>query len=651
MNYTHKKIAAALLSLLIIGGTAPVLGRADVFRPVVASAVDNATVTYDEDTHVLTIGGEIENNTLDDYKKEDVKTIVAEKGTVLKEYVYYLFSDFGNVEKIDLSNADGSLVKYANGMFYKCSSLKELRLCNFDAGKLADVSYMFYKCSSLESLDLSKLDTSYTQKFNCMFEDCTSLKELDASCLSTSSGINCDNMFSNCSVLKTLDLSSWDFTRVQNTDYMFRGCSSLESLDLSGLTAPELISARSMFNGCKNLSTLDLSGFSTPKLENAEYMFANCSGLENIDLSGLDTSKVKVMSSMFEGCSKIKELDISTFRTPEIEVMGSMFAYCTALEDLDISNFDTSKAEHVQLMFYGDKNLKYIDFSNFNFNHVNSGDFMFKDCDTLAPYISTINGASISLDGDISVNYYVTIGSSASKAVLIGPKGAVLIDDLASCKRENGSYKFSYPVNAVQMSDEVTLKIYSDDGKQHIILKSSGKPASYAKGDYSVRSYVADSGKYLSDTKLTALVEALNNYGYAAENYFFDKGFTVSGVDGVGKSDVEDYKPAFGTDPAVSLVLGSETSLRFYTDVDNVRLDDAKATAKTGQFGRYYEIKNIPAHELLKPHKLTVGGNEYMVTPMAYVYRVLNNSAASDKLKEVAKAIYVYAQAANAYNS
>jgi len=69
MNYTHKKIAAALLSLLIIGGTAPVLGRADVFRPVVASAVDNATVTYDEDTHVLTIGGEIENNTLDDYKK------------------------------------------------------------------------------------------------------------------------------------------------------------------------------------------------------------------------------------------------------------------------------------------------------------------------------------------------------------------------------------------------------------------------------------------------------------------------------------------------------------------------------------------------------------------------------------------------------
>ncbi|MBQ6170185.1 MAG: BspA family leucine-rich repeat surface protein [Ruminococcus sp.] len=623
MNYTHKKIAAALLSLLIIGGTAPVLGRADVFRPVVASAIDNNVITYDETTHVLTLRGEFDNYTLEKYKDKGVKTIVAEEGAALVEYAAYLFRDFKTVEKIDLTNLDASRAKTIYHMFDGCESLKEVKLCQFNNPLITDISGMFAGCKSLETIDLSPLKTSSVTEFYSMFYDCQSLKTLDLTGFDTSKGTDFVHMFENCLSLTDLNVSNWDTKNAKYINDMFRNCTSLKNLDLSS--------------------------FRTPNVEYMGEVFYNCSHLENLDLSGFDTSNVTNMEYMFAGCAKLKKLDLSSFDTSKLANAKDMFIGCTYLEDLDISSFDTSKLTEASYMFEGCKNLKYIDFSKYNFDSMNYASDMFKECDALAPYISTINGASISLDGDISVNYYVTLGSSASKAVLIGPNGTVLIDDLASCKRENGSYKFSYPVNAVQMSEEVTLKIYSEDGKQHIILKSSGNPASYAKGAYSVRSYVADSGKYLSDTKLTALVEALNNYGYAAENFFFDKGLTVNGISSVGKSDVEDYKPTFGTDPAVSLVLGSETSLRFYTLSDNVRIDDAKATAKTGQFGRYYEIKNIPAHELLKPHKLTVDGNDYTVTPMAYVYRVLDNSAASNKLKDVAKAVYVYAKAAETY--
>ncbi|PWJ14176.1 BspA family leucine-rich repeat surface protein [Ruminococcus flavefaciens] len=649
MNYTHKKITAALLSLLIIGGTAPVLGRADVFRPVVASAIDNNVITYDETTHVLTLRGEFDNYTLEKYKDKGVKTIVAEEGAALVEYAAFLFRDFKTVEKIDLTNLDASRAKYVYDMFENCTALKEVKLPDFTNTSITDVSWMFYNCYSLENIDLSKLNTPNVTNFRGMFSGCLSLKTLDVSCLDTSNATDIQNMFEKCSVLKNIDLSSWDTKNLVYFSYLFQDCTSLEKVDLSGLNTSKSPGASDVFFNCAKLRDIDLSALDTSNMTWMSGWFGCCYSLENVNFNVLDTSDVNTMRGLFSNCTSLKSLDLSGMDTSRLYDASSMFYNCPLLKELDLSCIDTSNLIQMNDMFKGDKKLEHLDLSSSNFDKVTSASDVFKECDTLAPYISTINGASISLDGDISVNYYVTLGSSASKAVLIGPNGAVLIDDLASCKRENGSYKFSYPVNAVQMSDEVTLKVYSDDGKQHIILKSSGAPASYAKGAYSVRSYVADSGKYLSDTKLTALVEALNNYGYAAENFFFDKGFTVSGISGVKKSDVEAYKPTFGTDPAVSLVMGSETSLRFYTLSDNVRIDDAKATAKTSQFGRFYEIKNIPAHELLKPHKLTVDGNDYTVTPMAYVYRVLDNSAASNKLKDVAKAVYVYAKAAETY--
>lgn len=647
MNYTHKKIAAALLSLLIIGGTAPVLGRADVFRPVVASAIDNNVITYDETTHVLTLRGEFDNYTLEKYKDKGVKTIVAEEGAALVEYAAYLFSGFKDVEKIDLTNLDGSRAKYVYSMFENCESLKEVKLCPLTNAQITDASCMFYKCSSLVSVDLSGLNTSSVTNFRNMFYGCTALKEAKVSGFDISKGTDFNSMFNGCANLNYLDLSSWDLKRAQYTDYMFYDCRALAFLKLSDLPAPELTSAGSMFYNCNSLRTLDLSGFNTPKLINASFMFTRCTALENIDVSGMDTSNVTDMSSMFAGCEKLKKIDLSNFNTSNVRLMPNMFAYCTALEDLDISSFDTSKVEHTQWMFYGDASLNYIDFSQFNFDKVSYADKMFDGSDTLAPYISTINGGSISLDGDIGVNYYVTLGSSASKAVLSGPKGDIVINDFAPYKRENGSYKFSYPVNAVQMSDKVNISFYDNDGRQLILLKSNDRPASYATGSFSVSDYIFEAVRS-EDGKLADLAKALDNYGKAAENHFLGSTNEVYFY-GVDKDTLETYKPTFGTDIAVSLVLGSETSLRFYTLSDNVRIDDAKATAKTSQFGRYYEIKNIPAHELLKPHKLTVGGNDYTVTPMAYVYRVLDNSASSNNLKDVAKAVYVYAKAAETY--
>lgn len=78
-------------------------------------------------------------------------------------------------------------------------------------------------------------------------------------------------------------------------------------------------------------------------------------------------------------------------------------------------------------------------------------------------------------------------------------------------------------------------------------------------------------------------------------------------------------------------------------------IDGNKADAIIKNGKKYYEISNIYAQNLCVKHKIIIDGTEYEFSPMSYVYRVLNNENSSDTLKDMAKATYVYAKAAEAY--
>ncbi|MBO4523735.1 MAG: hypothetical protein J5723_03540, partial [Ruminococcus sp.] len=153
------------------------------------------------------------------------------------------------------------------------------------------------------------------------------------------------------------------------------------------------------------------------------------------------------------------------------------------------------------------------------------------------------------------------------------------------------------------------------------------------------------------DVKLKNLVCAIDNYCKAAENYFNIPNNTIAGIDNVNADSVINYATDLGSDVKLSLVLNSETALRLYTESDNVLVDNNNANEKFKSGKKYYEIPNIAAQQLSTPHKITIDGKDYSCSALSYVHRVLSNPNAKDNklLTDMAKATYVYAQAAEAY--
>ncbi len=143
----------------------------------------------------------------------------------------------------------------------------------------------------------------------------------------------------------------------------------------------------------------------------------------------------------------------------------------------------------------------------------------------------------------------------------------------------------------------------------------------------------------------------MDNFGKAADNYFNGSKNIIEGISNVNTDCVKECAPTFGTDVKLSLVLNSTTALRLYTEKSKVLIEGREAIAKFKGEKKYYEISNIYAQNLFDKHKITIDGVEYEFSPMSYVYRVLNNPDLDEDspLVKMAKATYVYAQAAKAY--
>ena len=279
-------------------------------------------------------------------------------------------------------------------------------------------------------------------------------------------------------------------------------------------------------------------------------------------------------------------------------------------------------------------------------------------------------GASLTLDGSIGVNFQVNLDENVKKAVLDGPSGEVVITDFDNCKHtgygaiysndgtpsyvnyEDGSYLLSYYVDATQMNDKVTLRLYDENDNLLDIRNSSHVIDTDKTIEYSIADYI---NNYKStDEKTDALVDALANYSKAASNYFNGTDYSIEGIDDIDTSELDELAGVLYSDLKLSLVLDTKTSIRVYSDNTTIKLDGQKPEMQTSKYGNFYEIPNIAAHELTELHTLTMENDGPLTcsfSPMMYVKRVLENPNASVKLKNVAKAIYAYAMAAKNYNA
>ena len=619
----HKlfaKTAEAVMAVVLTGGvlTTPIsdkfLSNSSVF------AEFESNYTFDEETGTLTLIGDINKDELSQwFRNYDIKHIVAAPGSKLPEFSDFLFSRFAG-ESIDLSNADSSDVKAVRCMFSYCENLLSLDLSNFNTSKIQNMQYMFSNCKSLRSLDLSSFDTSNVTTLLGMFEYCSSLE--------------------------SLDLSSFDTSSVVYMATMFFGCSSLTSLDLSSFHIPNAKYMGSMFYNCTNLKSINMSNFETKNVIAMNAMFENCQKLESIDLSNFDTSNVTDMSNMFDGCQSLTSLDLSNFNTSNVTNMTRMFYGCESLTSLDLSNFDTSNCRgSFSYMFGNCPNLKDLDVTSFTVPKLNYRLYMFA---ASSPESASLTSSSVTLDeGKIGLNFYFTKTDTVKTAVLNGPNGEVKIDIDTLKPGIYDQYKITYYLNALQADETVSLEFYNAGGKKLTLLNANNDLINKCRFEYTVNEYLDEVIKSTISTQKAKNVAAnLKNYCTAAENYLLNRTKVMS-VPFI--SSVDDYAPTFGENVKISLVLNSAAAVRIYTDSNKVMIDGKRVTAKTSKFGKYYELADIPAQNLFDSHILTIDGDDYVFSPMSYVYRTLNNPNTNEKLAIVAKTFYSYAYSAREY--
>ena len=252
------------------------------------------TVFFDEKTGTLTLKGNLSASDVAEYRKSDVKAVIAEEGTVFPENCSDLFYDFSS-ETFDLSKADTSNVRSMNGMFFFCKSLTSLDLSGFDTSKVEDMGKMFYGCEKLKSINLSDFDTSLVDNMSKMFYGCTKLESLDLSSFDTSNATGMSEMFSECFSLKTLDLSKMDTSKVMRMERMFYGCDHLETLDLSGFNTINVYRMSEMFGECFKLKTIYVGGkWITDGVEEHNKMFRECYELEGGNGTKYDEEKTSI---------------------------------------------------------------------------------------------------------------------------------------------------------------------------------------------------------------------------------------------------------------------------------------------------------------------------------------------------------------------
>ncbi|SFC76188.1 BspA family leucine-rich repeat surface protein [Ruminococcus albus] len=309
-----KKVLAVVMSLCMAAGTvsygAPFISQNMIAQ---AASVEADCYSFDESTGVLTLKGEVQRDAIKEFGydlSEKVRSVVAEKGTILPQNCSTLFYYYTNCTSIDLSKADTGNVTNMNSMFSECSALKKLDISSFDTSKVTNMEDMFYGCSNLSSINLSSFDTSNVTNMSAMFYGCTGLTSIDLRNFDTGKVTKMSGMFLNCRKLTSIDVSSFDTGSVTNMGSMFYGCTGLTRLDLSRFNTANVVYMYSMFNGCYNLTKIDLSGFDTHNVEEMYTLFAGCTSLTSLDLSSFDTSSAIYMNDMFTLCEKLSTLTL-----------------------------------------------------------------------------------------------------------------------------------------------------------------------------------------------------------------------------------------------------------------------------------------------------------------------------------------------------
>ena len=273
---------------------------------------------------------------------------------------------------------------------------------------------------------------------------------------------------------------------------------------------------------------------------------------------------------------------------------------------------------------------------------------------------------SLSLEGDIAVNFYYNIPTNAYS-------GDLTIDFVYRGKEQPGelqkgsygkyNYKATYRVAAKEMTEGITA-IVRMDGE---VIDDHA---------YTVKRYADQAVTYSGNTpELTTLVRSMLNYGGYAQVHFGYNMYALAyeGIDSelpelraedvvcpaFNKAEVDMALSPYGLSfYAANLALESETTLKLYFNVDDPTLFESSApTVKIGNNVTtlkekgdgivYIEIPNIPAKKLGNPWTISVGEARFQYSAYRYIKNALSND--DPTLVNVVTALYYYGEAAKEY--
>ncbi|MBR5566227.1 MAG: beta-N-acetylglucosaminidase domain-containing protein [Roseburia sp.] len=272
--------------------------------------------------------------------------------------------------------------------------------------------------------------------------------------------------------------------------------------------------------------------------------------------------------------------------------------------------------------------------------------------DALASSGAKMSGYTLSLEGNIGVNFYVKL----SEAVLadteaymnftIGGKetSKVSVAD-AEMEEMNGItyYVFKCMVPVKDMDTEIEARI---------VLSGDRESCSYK---YKVENYVdyilENPSEYYEET--IELVEAMSTFGEYATTYFTEGTNPELSEEmlAITSDTLKEYQATITGDNndiyyGSSLLLKSETVLRHYF---TEKVEGAKQKGDL----YYIEYTGIAAHELGDDITVTVettaGDIEITYSPLSYAYIALSKGSDTDNLTSLMRAMYLYHQAAQNY--
>ena len=486
--------------------------------------------------------------------------------------------------------------------------------------------------------------------------------------------------FADCYGLESVEIGSGVESIGQEA---FKSCCDA----LTSITIPDSVKSigPGAFQGCTSLKSITIPEKVTSIGESA---FVYCESLESVEIgSGVESIGPKA----FSGCTRLTSVTIPDSVT---SIGYDAFFDCTNITDVycyaapanltwdeyDCNDFkeDGSTVCHVPKEYIKEYNTKFGAGSENPVNVTFVGDIV----DMGEGIGEHLYGHSISLEGDIGVNFYLELSdellaSETAKMVFTVPDGSksdyqelfvsTVIQDDNNKVTLNGKtyYKFKCRISAKDMASNITAQLV--DGEK------SGKEYTYSVKEYAEK-MIAAPEKYLPADKISSgvrLVKSMLDYGYYAREYFKEgsefKDFTSTSVEDVRVSERFGYSgyyisnrilPEGVTFEGSTLSLKSETTLSLYfkglsADKEFVCDDHTVETDTSGDYV-IARVRGINAKDLENDLTVTdaIDGEinlSVKYNPMTYCYNVQQSSTAKTELKNVCCALYEYAEAAKLY--